>query len=405
MRNPIPTLLLSTLLAAIFFLFFSCKPEPVDPNEPVPADPASEEYQDLGTDTLDASNLPTAIELVNVINPADHGFKATIHEGGDIDYYRIYCQQPGVMEVIAIKVPTGLTLRLQLYDKDGAKVTNGDGTSNEPGQPFKFEASCFQGLYYLKVSASSTQSDTLPYEIEVRFDFEDTYEPNNSFYQAKEIQFDEVVRGKIRAAGDHDYFYFQVTDAGVLNVRVQPVPSENTIRAIIYEELNTTKLITERGDFASQSFDFDLSCLPGKYYIVIDDLSTQSSSKDFYNLRLTLDTDDVYEPNNSLFESKVISLGDTVQAKMRDRHDIDYFEMDVPSSDTLLFSFFSVPREQRVRVTLYDQDQQDITYFTSGTGQAKTYELPYWGNKIYFSVEDQSNLSGKEFYSFVVDIL
>lgn len=389
--------------AFLFITLFSCDLSLQQENPQI--DPNTGEYIDPGSDTLDASNLPESHQVIATLsNPANHDIKSKIDHVGDEDFYRVYAEKSGVMEVIARVVPNNLRLRVQIFDSDGTAISGGNKASSELGQAFQLEITCSPGWYYLKVSSVTNESDSNQYVVQVYFDFEDIYEPNNTNFQATEIAFDEVIQAKIRAAGDEDHFYTEITETGVLNVRVAPVPSENRLRAKIYEELNPTLLAQDQSDFNSQGFEFDLYCYPGKYFIIISDLYNLSST-DFYDLLITYDTSDSYEPNNSLFEAKEISLRDTIRGKMRDQDDIDFFQIGNPGPDTLLFSFFAVPHEQRVQVTFYDQHQQYITLSTSGTAQAMQVELPLYGDRVYFKIEDSRNISGKEFYEFVVDTL
>lgn len=384
-----------SFLTLILFIL-SCDPQGnVDPDpNPQPVDIPQD---DIGTDTItDFSNLP--IE-VSVPNPADYDIGGIIDFSGDEDYYRIYADSAGVMEIIALQVPSEIRLNIAIYDAAGDRL--GAETSQAEGQGYRFDVSCLPGWHFVLVRSSSSGLDTInPYIFQVDFDFEDVYEPNPTFFEAAEIPVGEPIHAKIRSAGDIDFYTFTLDQAGVMTTRLLPIPSENSIRAEIYNDQEQNYLKALNGT-TGQGYEFDLSCVPGKYYIKLRD-GTGKSSSDFYQLLLMYDTSDAYEPNNSLFDATEISLGDTLRFKMADEEDIDYFKVVMPESDTLDFSFFSVPGDQGLRVILYDEIQTQLSTHTSSVGKSLFFEKELTST-FYFSITDNIyDVSGRELYEFVI---
>ncbi|MEM7370420.1 MAG: hypothetical protein AAF587_17555 [Bacteroidota bacterium] len=375
---------------------FGCLEENVPPTDPL-SNGNSNPGRDVGTDTIIDLNKLTVD--VTVENPADYDLAGRIDLKGDEDYFRIYSDSFGVLEVITRRVPSEVRLAITVYDETGEKL--GSGSSSNKGSNFKFEVNCEPGWHFVSVSDVGNSFDsTKSYVFQIDFDFEDVYEPNSTEFDAAEIALGEEIFAKIRTSGDVDYYSFTLDKAGVLTTKVLPIPAENTIRAEVYKESEGI-LEHHKSPYPSHGFEFYTSCLAGKYYIKLRD-QTGESSADFYTLLLTYDTQDIYEPNHTISDAKEILIGDTIQFKLADEEDIDFFKLVLQEPDTIHFSFIEVPKDQGLRVILYDEVQDRLSTHSSSIGRPLLFEKEV-NSTIYFSIEDNIyNVSGEEWYRFVV---
>ena len=109
----------------------------------------------------------------------------------------------------------------------------------------------------------------------------DSKEPNNVLGDATEIKFDETVRGYIFPAGEWDDYKFHVNSSGILQVKLEEVPSDMRTRIALYgKNFNwiTNKDATNAGDTVTLERDIDQ---PGWYYIGIGDLDGQAHNVEY----------------------------------------------------------------------------------------------------------------------------
>ena len=110
----------------------------------------------------------------------------------------------------------------------------------------------------------------------------DTKEPNNVLGDATEITtFNQTVRGYIFPAKDGDNYKFHVNRSGILQVKLEEVPSDMRTRIDLYgKNFNwiTRKDATNAGDTVTLEIDIDQ---PGWYYIGISDIEGQAHNVEY----------------------------------------------------------------------------------------------------------------------------
>ena len=113
---------------------------------------------------------------------------------GDDDLYKFYVNSPGILQVKLEEVP-GDTLT---FEKD-------------IGGP---------GWYYIAISDLEGKAHAAEYSF--KFIFEpavDLNEPNSAVGDARDVEFDQTVRGYICPVPDVDYYKFHVNNPGILQVK------------------------------------------------------------------------------------------------------------------------------------------------------------------------------------------
>ncbi len=110
---------------------------------------------------------------------------------------------------------------------------------------------------------------------------QDSHEPNDALGDATEIPFNQTVIGDIYPARDGDNYKFHVNSSGILQVKLEEVPSDMRTRIDLYgKSFNgiTRKDATNAGDTVTLEIDIDQ---PGWYYIGISDIEGQAHNVEY----------------------------------------------------------------------------------------------------------------------------
>lgn len=156
----------------------------------------------------------------------------------------------------------------------------------------------------------------------------DAYEPNNSFKEAKEIKSNGDYRDFIFPKGDRDYYKFDITEAGRLNVYYshEDVSMRPGMRLISCENstLINWQVAQDVGKMVEFSYDF---ASPDKVYLELNNYGDGRRSMLTYLLKTEfIPVKDLYEPNNRFKEAKLIPIGQTTSAYIFPRGDRDYYK-------------------------------------------------------------------------------
>ncbi len=92
-----------------------------------------------------------------------------------------------------------------------------------------------------------------------------------------------------------------------------------------------------------------------KEYII--KVTGDASAKNEYSLSATIDARDVYEPNDTRNEAKLIALGEDVRGTLRTRSDEDWFEIAVEKPGTLIANATTIDDSTNLVMYLYQKDE------------------------------------------------
>ena len=136
------------------------------------------------------------------------------------------------------------------------------------------------GWYYIAISDLERKVHAAEYSF--KFTFEpavDLNEPNSVIGDATEIEFNQTVHGYICPKSDVDYYKIHVNNPGILQVKLEKVPSDMRTRIDLWSKNGnwiTRKDATNAGD--TVTFEKDIGG-PGWYYIAISDLDNKAHSE------------------------------------------------------------------------------------------------------------------------------
>ncbi|MGB3459170.1 MAG: hypothetical protein WBB08_07735 [Halobacteriota archaeon] len=325
-----------------------------------------------------------------------------ISPAGDVDYYKFYVDSSGIMQIKLDNVPSDMRVRIDLYDKNGRWITRKDATN--AGDTLTFEKDIGgPGWYYIAISDLEGKEHAAEYSF--KFTFEpavDLNEPNSVVGDATEIEFNQTVRGYICPAGDQDYCKFYVNSSGIMQIKLDNVPSDMRTRIDLWgKNFNwiTRKDATNAGD--TLTFEKDIGG-PGWYYLAISDLEGKAHAAE-YSFKFSFEpAADLNELNSVVGDATEIEFNQTVRGYICPAHDADYYKFYVNSSGIMQIKLDNVPSDMRTRIDLWGKNFKWITRKdATNAGDTLTFEKDIGGPGWYYiAISDLEGKAHAAEYSF-----
>lgn len=266
-------------------------------------------------------------------------FSLTIDPVKDVDWFKVNVQKQGYIQVQAANKVKGIQLEVsfakyQEWDEKKAKRIR--GWRPVPDALFVQEP----GDYYLALK-DEWDDGASQEEFLVKIDFLEEFdptEPNNSAEEAKLITFDEQLLAGIYPVEDKDWFKVKVPAQGYIEIAAKNVPNaiQPEVRFAIYDEWSDPqiKIIRDWGEMPEACFMPD----SGEYYIVMHDAWDDNAVAQAFDLKVNYIPEfDLFEPNNSVQNAKLIELGSTHEIAIFPKGDKDYFKFLAPKENVKVF--------------------------------------------------------------------
>jgi hypothetical protein len=127
---------------------------------------------------------------------------------------------------------------------------------------------------------------------------QDLNEPDNEIGDATEITFNQTVSSYISPSGDADYYKFYVDSSGIMQIKLDNVPSDMRIRIVLYNK-NFKEISYKDASNAGDTMTFEKDIGgPGWHYIKIKDRNNKAHAAE-YTFKFTFEpTVDLNEPNS-----------------------------------------------------------------------------------------------------------
>ena len=358
------------------------------------------------TVTLETTDVYECNDDFSTASPLELGDTAvaTIRDEGDEDYYRIEVPRAGVVVAQVLNVPAEMYPRIVLYNNEQTALKTESGSQGITTN--LAERVCSPGTYYLRVDDrfGGDRGDET-YRFAISLDTTDINECNDRFTTATTIELGDTAVATIRDEGDEDYYRIEVPRAGVVVAQVLNVPAEMYPRIVLYDD-GQTALKTESGSQGITTNLADRVCVPGTYYLRVDDRFSGDRGDATYRFAVNLDTTDSYECNDAFTSATLLELGDTVVATIRDEGDEDYYRIEVPRSGAIVAQVRNVPAEMYPRITLYDEGQTALGNSSGNQGMTISLADQLCNSGTYYlRVDDRfSGDRGSETYTFLVSL-
>ena len=325
-----------------------------------------------------------------------------IYSLGDIDFYQVEVDQPGVFEVSINNIASNINLKLYIHNEnqdDIATTYNLNG-----GNVNLVKLVCEPGIYYFELrDLNHNNFSPQLYNMVVNFNTDDEYECNNDFQNAAEIEIGEPVQGQIYSLGDIDFYQVEVDQPGVFEVSINNIASNINLKLYIHNE-NQDDIATTYNLNGGNVNLVKLVCEPGIYYFELRDLNHNNFSPQLYNMVVNFNTDDEYECNNDFQNAPIIELCDTIKAAIYAQGDIDYFKFSATEGESISISLTNVPSNIYSKIKIFDGNQAFLDQENGSVGGPIFYDFtPENTGSYYIAVEDLGDDdANSELYSLLL---
>jgi hypothetical protein len=296
--------------------------------------------------------------------PVPSKFLATIYPRGDTDWYQVWVGEPGLLSVLAEKVPEQLDIAIRVWNLDG-KVVRDWAVPARPGGDTLHETELAEpGVYIIETADSRSDAATVD-PLQLSFDFHpvpDVAEPNNSFGAAAAVEPTSAHKIAIFPRGDTDWLSIDVDHPGEMRLAVTNSPQDLDI----YMRVWTLEKDVLRDWFGPLRVGGDVDEFadlpgPGRYFIEISDGRSDAASPERFDLALAFTPQpDQYEPNNSAAEAAALSPGGEILFNILPRGDTDWFRVETASAGELAAIIDEGPDNLDLHYRVWNADQKVI---------------------------------------------
>ena len=394
-----------TIILFVLFISFKLQAQEVEPNGSF-----------ITADTIEVNNT----------------ISATINPVGDDDYFKFNIPEPGVIVLDVITVPGNIDLNGVIANPDQQNIRTNYDANDGVGYTL-IVSTCEIGFHYVKFEdggIGGNDTSETPYTFSIDyfpFSESDPYECNNeSINQAKPIVIGDTIGaliapwfGDYLEDKDKDYYKFNVSEPGMIRLKMINVPPNMFLDYYIYNNSQ----IEIKNYYYSNDLGINKwisTCETGDHYLYFKAHSNGDYSyQDQYEFAIDFfpfsEYDSLECSNDNFSTASEIYLCNPVSAVIApwfDDHvtqsdqirDIDHYKMYLESGQEYCFSLNPVPTEmQSIGVGIFDQDQviSDLLFGNSGNTIDYTFIAEETGYH-YFRVGGGTDYSPLEQYTLEV---
>lgn len=377
-RNAIQRLGLSLLFVIVSFLLSSCT-------------------SDGGACLSDGFSCASAIELGSIT-------KSSIATEGETDYYKLTTSQTGVLEVTLSAIPGNISLSIALYNSAKEKITSGTAYTNSS---VRFEELSAANTFYITVSRYGGTPTSEQYELRSSLETSDEHELNNTFDTGTRIDLDSLTKGASYGREDIDYFTFTTTQTGVAKVILSGIPADISLSIVLYDAAK--KRITSGTAYSGGSVNFEVLSPASIFFISITRFGGTNTSE-LYELRVSSDTSDTNELNNTFDTATTLPVSGTEQGAIYgilndSSEDVDYFVVNTPATGNVEVTLSGVPADISYRFTLFNSSKVQVDSRTIYTGGSFTFMLSSPSSTFYLLIQRYGGTKTPNQYQLAATVL
>lgn len=237
-------------------------------------------------------------------------------------------------------------------------------------------------------------------------------EPNNNFGQAQLINLNTTINGQVNIAYDEDFFKFNVTESGVIELKVLFVPSDIDLDAKIYKP--TQEQIRGANYSGGQTYSIEVSsCDIGEHFLLLSDGDNDFNSISQYSFRVEFtpfSTTDIHECSNETFsEAALIDFDTTIEATVAPYFDSspqildkDYYKFNTPEPGMIILNVLNVPSNIDLDGHIYKPTLEEIRTKNASSGESYIIEVSTCeiGEHFLLLSDGDDEFNSDEQYSF-----
>ncbi|MCC0042973.1 MAG: caspase family protein [Brucellaceae bacterium] len=325
------------------------------------ADPFTLEFDFLpSNDPLEPNDTIGAAQPI----PLPSTFLPSIFPRGDRDWYRVWIPEPGLLTLIAEKVPDNLDIYMRLWDLDGKVVRDWQGPAREGGDTVLEAELAVPGTYVVEMTDGNSNAESPDgFVFVAEFEaVEDETEPNESFGEAAHLENTSRHRLAVFPKGDRDWLSIDVDHPGELRMLATGSPENLDIYMRVWsanKDVIRDWIAPLRKGGDTEGFA-DLP-RPGRYFIEITDGNSDASSAELFDYELKFTPQpDQYEPNDSPAEAAPLTPGGEILFNILPKGDRDWFRVDVPAQGELAISIDEGPENLDLHYRVWDADRKVV---------------------------------------------
>ncbi len=211
---------------------------------------------------------------------------AAINTSTDIDYYKFSLPTTYKIDITLTNLPADYNV--YLYDSTGKKLDSSiaSGTASETITYNNSDA----GTFYVKViGKNGAKSTSACYNLKVNATFVSNncagiYDnlPNNFFSNAVEVPLNTAFKGRIKYAGDSDYYKFSLDNSTNLSIATTVLPKDYDMR--LYNSAQVQIASSQNRGTADEHINYNAAA--GTYYVKIYGFNNVFSSSNCYTMNV-----------------------------------------------------------------------------------------------------------------------
>jgi len=292
---------------------------------------------------------------------------SNVFPAGDVDFYKVYVDSPGVFEAQLSNVPETMKGRIDFYGTNMNWISRAD--AENPGDSVILKRDIGKaGWYYLGIVDLSGGSNPSEYSLAVSFEPVIDEEPNGEIGEATEIKPGDNITGYIFPAQDWDLYKVFLNSSGILQASLTNVPQfvAGSMKGRIDFYGHNMNWVT-RMDAENAADDVVLKLdigSPGWYYLGVGDLNGGSYNKT-YNFAVDFEPVIDQEPNNEIGDATEMQLGQEIKGYIFPAGDVDFYKVYIDNPGPLQASLQDVPRSAKLsmrgRIDFFGKNMNWIT--------------------------------------------
>lgn len=294
----------------------------------------------------------------------DAHFSATMFPRGDVDWYKVWIPEPGLLTVEITDVPDELDMYARVWDLNASVVTNWVGPPRAGGVTWMDSALKAPGVYLVEIKDGSSDAATVePYQVAFGFDpVGDTAEPNDTIGSAVLVSHPVSFKAATFPVGDVDWYAIDVPHPGELTFELTNSPDDLDMYFRVWTADNAVlKNWVGPGRKGGDAYDFADLPAPGRYYIEVKDGSSDAASPDLYDIDIAFTAQaDQYEPNNGQADAAPLTPGRTVAFNILPVGDRDWFRVEVASAGELAILIEESPEDLDLHFRVWNDNNQVV---------------------------------------------